>query len=307
MDQKEFFKSIASNPENFELLTECPWCGEGESAPWGGDKIYPEFQMAKCLKCGVVYAKRRLNAAARKKLADGYMEVRQDEVRATKRDIAHKQELDFIYRHIPDGRTVLDVGCGGGFLLEKMKGWDRYGTELGELACHRASNAIGLGRVFLGELEDINFHGKKFDLVIIRGVIEHVPYPKRFIETAVKLVNYFGFIYMSGPNLDSFCAQFYRDRWRLHYPAAHLCHFSVPIITKALSRHDIHLVAEHYPYMETPYAHVEEDILQIAEDINAKLEGDEISEQSPPFFGSRYMAMWQKPGPWKSVPGNWEE
>ena len=213
------------------------------------------------------------------------------------REKAHELELDFIYRHVRSGR-VLDVGCGGGYLLDRMSAgkWERWGTELGADAVARAREVLGTERIFEGEIEDLDLPTAYFDLVIARGVIEHVPYPRQFLERAVSLIKPTGYLFMSGPNLDSFCAKFYKDRWRLHYPEAHLFHFSLRHFNEFLARHDFRLVSDAYHYLETPYATPEEDILQVARDIDAKRRGEThgISAKSPPFFGNRYTAIWKR-------------
>ena len=101
---------------------------------------------------------------------------------------------------------------------------------------------------------------------------------------------------MSGPNLNSFCAQFYKERWRLHYPESHLFHFTVNHLTEVLNEHGFQIVAEVYHYLETPYASPEDDILRIAKDIMANRHKDveSMSAESPPFWENRYTAIWQK-------------
>lgn len=296
MDQKSFFSLLASDPDNFEELESCPWCGSTKYQPWG-EQSYPGFLSVECGDCHVVYVRRRFNSLGRKRLCDGYLTVRQDPKRAEARALAHDLELNFIYRHIPQGK-VLDVGCGGGYLLERMPAnlWERWGTELGSDAVQRAKEAINPDTIFEGELESLSLPEGYFDLVIARGVIEHVPFPRQFLNKMAQHVKPSGYIFMSGPNLKGFCAQFYKDRWRLHYPEAHLFHFSVDHLTDALNERGFQLLSDAYHYLETPYAKPEEDILHIARDIQARREGREndISKDSPPFYGNRYTAIWKR-------------
>lgn len=296
IDQKKFFAELAKDLENFEELKECPWCGSEGYELWG-KQIYEGFLTVECRGCKVVYVRRRFNAIGRKRLCDGYMKVRQGGIRAKMREKAHDLELNFIYRQIRSGK-VLDVGCGGGYMLERMPSdkWERWGTDLGSDAVRRARKVLNTDKIFEGEIEDLDLPVNYFDLVIARGVIEHVPYPRRFLEKIVTLIKSPGYLFMSGPNLNSFCAQFYKERWRLHYPEAHLFHFNVNHFTEALKDHGFHIVAEAYDYLETPYASPEEDILQVARDIIAKRNGreEDISDKSPPFWGNRYSAIWKK-------------
>jgi 2-polyprenyl-3-methyl-5-hydroxy-6-metoxy-1,4-benzoquinol methylase len=296
VEQKKFFAQLAKGPDNFEELKACPWCGSEEYDLWG-KQIYEGFLTVECNRCKVVYVRRRFNVLGRKKLCDGYMSVRQEGNRAKMREKAHDLELNFIYRQIQSGR-VLDVGCGGGYLLERMPSdkWEKWGTELGRDAVKRARRVLNTDKIFEGEIEELELSVDYFDLVIARGVIEHVPSPRSFLYKVATLVKAQGYFFMSGPNLNSFCAQFYKERWRLHYPEAHLFHFNVDHLTEALKEQGFHIVAESYDYLETPYASPEEDILKVARDIMAKRNGreDEMSDESPPFWGNRYCAIWRK-------------
>lgn len=296
MDQKKFFAQLSVDDSNFEELTRCPWCNGERYLPWG-KQIYKGFISVECLECNIVYVKRRFNALGRKRLCDGYMKVRQDKGRAQQRTIAYDIELDFIYRYVDNGKVV-DIGCGGGFLLEKMppQRWiEKWGTELGSDAVIRARTALDTSNIFEGEIESLDLPIEYFDLAIARGVIEHVPFPRTFLRKITTLIKPQGFLFMSGPNLKSFCAQFYKERWKLHYPEAHLFHFSVENISQALTGDGFKLIADAYHYTNTPYANPEEAILQIAKDIKDRQNGiyDEAI-RSPAFWDNRYAAIWQK-------------
>ena len=296
MDKQQLFQYLAERSDYFEELDSCPWCGFGKHEDWGQQTI-EGFHSVQCQGCGVVYVRRRLNGAGLDYLYGQYHEVRQQGDKAKKRSKAHDLELEFIYRFATSGR-VLDVGCGGGFMLERMPEdrWERWGTEVSEDAVARARGVLGDDRIFAGNIEDIDLPVSEFDLAIARGVIEHIPYPRQFLQRVAELVKPRGHLFLSGPNLDSFCAQFYKERWRLHYPEAHLFHFNVPILTEALSEHGFTLLADAYHYLETPYADPYADILQIAKDIQVAKDGNlnAMSAESPAFFGNRYTAIWAK-------------
>ena len=124
-EQKQFFAEIAEDPDNFEELNECPWC-KGKSYREWGEQSYPGFISVQCEQCHIVYVRRRLNERARKLLSDGYMFVRQRGERAKQRQKMYKIDLGFIDNYIQAGK-VLDIGCGGGYLLELMlnENWEK--------------------------------------------------------------------------------------------------------------------------------------------------------------------------------------
>jgi SAM-dependent methyltransferase len=82
--------------------------------------------------------------------------------------------LQVIKTFVPKGAAVLDVGCGTGFILEKLQhDYDANGLDHAEVAvnyCHER----GLTFVKHGVLGEETFNGKKFHLVSFLDVIEHI-------------------------------------------------------------------------------------------------------------------------------------
>ncbi len=77
-------------------------------------------------------------------------------------------------RHQSPGR-MLDIGCGDGGLLGKMKayGWDVCGVEPDRVATERACERWDVA-VHSGNLEDVDLPAHSHDIVVCRYVIEHV-------------------------------------------------------------------------------------------------------------------------------------
>lgn len=82
--------------------------------------------------------------------------------------------LQVIKSFVPKGASVLDVGCGTGFILEKLQhDYDAHGLDHAEIAvnyCHER----GLTFVKQGLLGEETFNGKKFHLISFLDVIEHI-------------------------------------------------------------------------------------------------------------------------------------
>ena len=87
-----------------------------------------------------------------------------------------------IKRYVPRGQ-LLDIGCAGGYLLEVARdefGYDVKGIEVSEEMSTRARSR-GLD-VLTGLIENIPSDWKRFDIVYMGDVLEHIPMPRPLME-----------------------------------------------------------------------------------------------------------------------------
>lgn len=78
-------------------------------------------------------------------------------------------------RRLPAGARVLDVGCGTGFVLERLaERFDVTGLEPDASVRARADPAIA-GRIHAGGTDDLSaLEGRTFDAVTVLDVLEHL-------------------------------------------------------------------------------------------------------------------------------------
>ena len=166
-----------------------------------------------------------------------------------------------------------------------------FGVEFGEEAAKMASKKHNVKTGLFPNIEF--FH--QFDLIIFRGVIEHVPAPKKYLEKAVNLLNDNGLIYItSTPNRNSFCCRVFKEKWNQHIPEEHLYHFSAKHFDTFFFQHNFEKLVERYFYEETPYADIEEDILTVARAIELKKHSKAIEFSSPAFYGTMMSLIYRK-------------
>jgi len=115
-------------------------------------------------------------------------------------------------RHNLTGGTLLEVGCGYGYLLEEAKGYfeTRIGTEFSPYAIKEAKDRADW--IFEGGIEQIP-SDKKFDCIIANQVIEHVYDPLRFLKGLIKHLNLKGKIIIATPDMGSFWRKLMGHRW----------------------------------------------------------------------------------------------
>ncbi len=105
------------------------------------------------------------------------------------------------------GKTVLDVGCGGGILSESMaqKGAKVTGIDLGEKALkvaqlHSLESGIAVDYQLISVEELAEKYPASFDVVTCLEMLEHVPNPASVVAACAKLVKPNGQVFFSTIN-----------------------------------------------------------------------------------------------------------
>jgi len=106
-----------------------------------------------------------------------------------------------------EGKTVLDVGCGGGILSESMavKGADVTGIDLGEKALkvaqlHSLESGVKVDYQAIAVEALAEQQPESFDVVTCLEMLEHVPDPASIVEACAKLVKPNGHVFFSTIN-----------------------------------------------------------------------------------------------------------
>jgi hypothetical protein len=139
---------------------------------------------------------------------------------------------------------LLDIGTGDGEFLDvaRAAGYDVVGTEPSATGAGLAS-ARGHD-VRTGTLEEIDFGDRRFDLVTVWHVLEHVSRPGNFLLRAHRLLRPGGLLFVAVPN-EEWILLPRRLRWyssRHPLPRLvtgeeiHLTHFQPPTLKGALCR-----------------------------------------------------------------------
>ena len=278
---------------DYEYLDCCPWCASAQGDLWGN--AVKGFESVLCRTCGLIYVKNRLNSSGLRKFYTEYLSsVHQvDPEKNEYRRIMYELEFNFVHSYA-QCTNVLDVGCSGGNFLDffHAHGYKCFGVEFGEEAAAEAAKKYTL---WVGDFTDLDF-GRTFDLILFRGVIEHIPYPKKYLEKAAALLNETGLIFItSTPNSKALCCALFKEKWNQHEPEAHLMHFRADHFDKWFDANGFEKVDERLFYEETPYADPEADILKVAEAIQLIREKKEIGFTLPAFYGNMLSLIYKKP------------
>lgn len=116
--------------------------------------------------------------------------------------------LEWINSRAPlAGKTVIDIGCGGGILAESMakKGAKVTGIDLSEKALkvadlHSLESGVQLRYELIAAEDMAEREAESFDIVTCMEMLEHVPDPQAIVAACAKLAKPGGKIFFSTIN-----------------------------------------------------------------------------------------------------------
>ena len=126
-------------------------------------------------------------------------------------------------------KNILDIGAGTGDFLKvcKVNLWNVFGIE----PDMEARNIAAKKGVLLHK--DIShFTDKKFEIITLWHVLEHVENLEEYISTLEKLLSKNGTLIIAVPNYKSYDAKYYSKFWAAFDVPRHLWHFSETSISK---------------------------------------------------------------------------
>lgn len=191
------------------------------------------YYINRCLNCDFIFVS---NPPSEEYLKDFY------------RNFKYKEELDLEARIRKDARrslkvinkfihppgTLLDVGCGRGYFLDeaKMYDWNTFGIDYSKRQIDYAKNVLKLN----AEVGDVLSYkiNKKFSLITINQVIEHVLNPKKLVRKCYQLLDTHGFLYIATPNIESLTSKVFEEKFEHLTPPEHLSFFSKKTLEKLL-------------------------------------------------------------------------
>lgn len=125
---------------------------------------------------------------------------------------------------------VLDVGCGSGAFLARMRalGWDVAGVEPDPAAAAAAKRVHGVD--VEGTVD--GFAGRQFDAITMHHVIEHLPDPQADVTALAARLAPGGRLVIVTPNIRSAGRRLFGAHWVHWDPPRHLWMFSRPALNR---------------------------------------------------------------------------
>ncbi len=149
------------------------------------------------------------------------------------------KKVSFINKEVTKKGFLLDIGAGtGDFLLAaKKNGWIVEGIEPNK----NARNLAKEKKIILYDQIKV-VEGKKFDVITMWHVLEHIPNLEEHIKKLKNLLSPNGIIVLAVPNYKSYDAFFYKEFWAAYDVPRHLWHFSKKAIKLLFIKEDLKLI-----------------------------------------------------------------
>jgi 2-polyprenyl-3-methyl-5-hydroxy-6-metoxy-1,4-benzoquinol methylase len=159
-----------------------------------------------------------------------------------KRTLGGKRRLVINETGVVKG-AILDIGCGTGAFLQRMKeaDWNITGLEPDAFARTKAAELYNIQPQEPGKLFELP--AASFNAITMWHVLEHVHELHAYIKQIAALLAANGKAFIAVPNYTSKDAGIYKEFWAAYDVPRHLYHFSPESMEHLLSQHGLKLTA----------------------------------------------------------------
>ena len=207
-------------------------------------RLHDQYSVARCTPCGFYYLYPRVIEGAMQEAyrqpsyyeggACGYADTsytaQESALRATFKRLLH----NLADRRLTGG-TLLEVGCGYGYLLDEARPYfdHRVGTEFSPQGAEIA-RATG-AEVFVGGIEQISAE-RMFDCILAIQVIEHVYQPLTFVKQLINHTQPEGHIIIATPDIGGVLRKAMGRHWPSFKVPEHVGYFDFRTLSRLMEK-----------------------------------------------------------------------
>jgi SAM-dependent methyltransferase len=156
------------------------------------------------------------------------------------------RHISFLSRDLPEGASILDVGCGRGVLFAPLadRGFHVFGVEMTEDAIRGCDPRADVR--IAERLSEAGFKAESFDEVVIWHVLEHMADPFDAVRECRRILKPGGRLIIAVPNLSSAQARWSGPDWFHLDPPRHLYHFPLAALIRLVEQADFTVRSSHH-------------------------------------------------------------
>ena len=211
------------------------------------------FIYVKCKSCGLVYMNPQISPDAIKRFYPNDYSPH-----CVKEKVSHKSGkpliakiknirksffnnvklISSVRKKLTPQSRFLDVGCGNGSFLNQMKNdtcCQVDGIDISSKAIQTAKEHYGIN-IFQGCITEAPFPHNSFDVITSWWSLEHVTNPSQVLRKMACLLKNDGYCVIGVPNINSFNAKLFKDKWYHLDCPRHLYLYSPDTITRLLDK-----------------------------------------------------------------------
>jgi SAM-dependent methyltransferase len=174
------------------------------------DRVH--YRMVKCNKCGLVRSNPIADTQHLGSLYKNSLLTYDEEINNLAE--TYMAVVSPILKKIPKGSKILEIGCGNGFVLERIYhlGYKNvFGVEPSRDAVNKAGSKIQK-KVKVSMLKSGLFPRNSFDFIFFFQTFDHVPNPNQFLKECLRLLKPNGYILTFNHNVDSLSSKLLKEK-----------------------------------------------------------------------------------------------
>ncbi len=220
-----------------EVAEPCRVCGSIRTAPFAEKDGYA---FSRCADCGFVFLDPMPSGALlAKQYTDDAGGISADQFpKARSRFRRARIKAVRFVRHVRS-KDAIDIGCGGGFMVEAMRrlGARAVGLDIDPQAIAYASRRFPQNRFICESIAEFGRRDMAFDFVYSSEVMEHLPDINGFMELLSQITRLGGHVYVTTPDIGHWRVPDDVTAWDMLSPPRHVQFFDATSIRTLFERY----------------------------------------------------------------------